>query len=129
MWDVLLLVLLADWFTAWLARRSGYPSLAANGPLLGALLGLSIGLITFFLSEPGVTFDTSGERYLDYTFFLLIHVIFAVVVVGFSFLAMALGTQLGLRLRLPARLRVLLGLGLALIVLALYALFMIRQFV
>jgi serine/threonine-protein kinase len=120
LWDALLLVMLGGWFMAWLARRSGYPSLAPGGPLLGALLGVISGLTTYVLMTGSGLFAEAD--YLLYLVTLLVYGVLAGMIGGFCFLAMALGARLGLRVGLGPRARVALGYAFMLLVLLPYTL-------
>jgi serine/threonine protein kinase len=123
LWDMLIMVIVADWFTTWQARRSGYASLAAYGPLLGVLLGIIIGLITHFVFIAPGSFDFRGSMdWGDYAVNILTHTLVEVVVGGFGFLALAGGMRVSQRVH--PRLRTWVGIGAAAVVLLLAGLFL-----
>jgi tRNA A-37 threonylcarbamoyl transferase component Bud32 len=110
LWDVFLLSILTILYTTFLARRSGYATLAAYGPLIGSLLGLYTATLGWFTFTPAAGFTVIGDMsWQDTTSNIVIHGLFAVVVAAFSSLSIVSGVRMALYLRLGSRAGVLLG--------------------
>jgi tetratricopeptide (TPR) repeat protein len=101
LWHIFVLALVTDWFTAWLARNTGYPLLAANGPLLGLLLGLGTGMASVAMTKPEYfTNKPANWLYSDYLLMLLMYTVGMVIVCILGYLLIMLCTRLALRWRL-----------------------------
>ena len=116
-WDLFLMNVLTQLYTPVLARRSGYGTLAAYGPLLGTFLGLAAALIAWRTATWSARADF-GVDWIDYAIQYLLHGAFVVVVAVLSYAGLASGTYLALRLRLGPRRGLLLVYGLGLLLLA-----------
>jgi tetratricopeptide (TPR) repeat protein len=126
--SILSMVMLADWFTTWLARRSDYPLLASFGPVLGLVLGAALWAIPVAITGPGELGGGGEGSYLDYTFFLLLDIALAVVFGGLSLLALSLSLSLAKRLRLGLGGHIAAGIVAIALVLAVYTLFFLANF-
>jgi tetratricopeptide (TPR) repeat protein len=119
-WDLFLMNVLTQLYTPVLARRSGYGTLAAFGPLWGTLLGLAAALIAWRTATWSER-DGFGGDWTDYAVQYLLHGAFVVVVAVLGYAGLASGTYLALRLRLGPRRGLLLVYGLGLLLLAILA--------
>jgi tetratricopeptide (TPR) repeat protein len=125
LWHIFLFALITDWFTAWLARNTGYPLLAANGPLLGLLFGLGTGVASVALTKPeDFTTTPTYWLYSDYLFMLLSYAEMMVIVGIFGYLLIMLSTRLALRWHLSHTAISVLWLISALLVIGVYALYL-----
>lgn len=123
----LMAVLLTDWYSLWLGRRSGDPLLPAYGPLIGLLLAVALWLPPTTVLAAG-DISAGGPLFLDYVFILVIHLAVALAFGSLALLALGLGMAAGRRLGLRGAGRMVLGLGLAGVPLALHALFYLANF-
>jgi tetratricopeptide (TPR) repeat protein len=121
-WDLYLLAVLAQLYMPVLARRAGYGTLAAYGPLLGIFLGLAAAVIAWSTSTLHADYDLRGTGvWEDHAIQYLPHGLIAVVIGVLSYVSLASGIALALRLRLGPRRGLLLACGLALLLLAILA--------
>jgi len=108
-WDVFFLNLLARWYTLSLARRGGYATLAAYGPLLGTVMGLATAAIVWStLSLADV--DYGGEiEWVEFAVAHILHGFMGLVVGALGYLSLASLARLAQRLRLGPRTGLLLA--------------------
>lgn len=127
LWGFFLAVLMTEWFTAWLARDSGYPSLAANGAALGSIFALVVGGV-FVIWVPTDAFTVGSELYLNYILLLIVFGVFIVAVTALCLLSMLLAARVAIRLGFGPRARFALTLVLLLIVLLGYTASVLSNF-
>lgn len=124
LWDAMLLMMLGNWFSAWRARQSGYPSLLRIGPLLGLLLGvIATGFASRWMANTDLARETGPFRFLLYPVILVVYGIVTAIIGGLCFLALTSGGGLGQRLGLGRRGRTALAYG-ALVSMLLFCLFL-----
>ncbi|MCS6844396.1 MAG: protein kinase [Caldilineales bacterium] len=123
----LVAVLLTDWYTLWLGRRSSDPLLPTYGPLIGLLLAVALWLPPAWALAPG-DITAGATSFLDYLFVVVIHLAVALAFGSLALLALGMGMAVGRRLGLAGAGRMAVGLALAALPMALHALFYLANF-